>query len=240
MTRAQRLWLIVGPAALVAGLAVLWVVLTSHHMTPRALTAVLGLSVGWSFIASGLVAWGRRPENRTGPLMVLVGFTWFINAVTASNSPWPFTVVSSSGTIFLAIFIHLLVAYPSGRLETRFEKIVVWTGYVTALSARTILLLVSQKPVCNGCPRDTIVLWGNDTVAGALTVVFDLMGFAIMAATVVILARHRRAASAAARRVLDPVLITGTITLLFVGIGFALEPVAGSASTLSYFIQQQR
>ena len=236
MTRTQRLWLVVGPAALVAGLAVLWVVLTSHHMTPRALTAALGLSVGWSFIASGLVAWGRRPENRTGPLMVLVGFTWFINAVTASNSAWPFTVSVVFGDLFLAIFIHLLVAYPSGRLETRFEKIVVWTAYLTALSARVILLLVSEKPVCDGCPRDTIVLWPSAAVANALTVVFDLMGFAIMIATVVILARHRRAASAAARRALDPVLISGTITLVFVGLGFALEPVAKGASTLSYFI----
>ncbi len=236
MTHTQRLWLTIGPFALVIGLVVLWLSATSDHMSPKALIAVLALSVGWSFIASGLVAWGRRPENRTGPLMVLVGFTWFVNAVTATNSPWPFTLSVAVGDLFLAVFIHLLVAYPSGRLHGRFEKIVVWNGYVAAISARTILLLITQKPFCKGCPRDTVVVWGSDATANALNVVFDLWGFAIMVATVVILVRHRRAASVAARRVLDPVLITGAIAIVFVGIGFALEPVAKTASTLSYFI----
>ena len=236
MTRTQRLWLIVGPAALVAGLAVLWISVTSHHMTPKWLTAVLGLSVGWSFIASGLIAWGRRPENRTGPLMVLVGFTWFVNAVIATNSPWVFSVGLLFGDLFLAIYVHLLVAYPSGRLETRFEKIVVWSAYIGAISARVVLASIHQKPFCDGCPHNTLAFWGSNGIANALTVVFDLIGVAIMIATVAILARRRHAASAAARRVLDPVLITGAISLLFVGIGFALEPVPKPASTLAYFI----
>ncbi|MGZ4380242.1 MAG: PAS domain-containing protein, partial [Gaiellaceae bacterium] len=219
-----------------AGLAVLWVASTSNHMTPRVLIAVLALSVGWSFIASGLVAWGRRPENRTGPLMVLVGFAWFLNAVTATDNAWLFSLSVLFGDLFLAIFVHLLIAFPSGRLHGRLEKIVVWSAYVTALAARVILASIHQKPFCDRCPRDTLAFWGSDSIASALTVVFDLSGFAIMVATVVILARHRRAASAAARRVLDPVLITGTITLVFVGLGFALEPVAKSASNLSYFV----
>ena len=236
MTRTQRLWLTIGPAALVVGLAVLWIGATSHHMSPKWLTTVLAASVGWSFIASGLVAWGRRPENRTGPLMVLVGFTWFIDGVSATNSPWPFTLSVVLGDLFLAIFIHLLVAYPSGRLQGRFERIVVWSAYAAALSARTVLTLVQQKPYCKGCPRDTLVVFASDSTSSALTVVFDLIGFAIMVATVVILVRHRRAASAAARRALDPVLISGAVSLVFVGVGFALEPVAKAASTLAYFI----
>ena len=236
MTRTQRLWLTVGPAALVFGLVVLWLSVTSDHMTQQAVIVVLTLAVGWSFIASGLVAWGRRPENRTGPLMVLVGFTWFITGVSATNSPWPFTLSILFGDLFLAIFVHLLVAYPSGRLEGRFEKVVVWSAYIGAISARVTLALIKQKPYCDGCPRDTLAFWGSDAIASALTLVFDLIGVAIMIATVVILARRRRAASAAARRVLDPVLITGTITLVFVGLGFALEPVSKTASSLSYFM----
>ncbi len=36
--------------------------LTSHHITQEALTLVLTLCVRWSFIASGPVACGRRPD----------------------------------------------------------------------------------------------------------------------------------------------------------------------------------
>ena len=39
MTRTQRLWLTVGPAALVAGWPSLWVAATSNHMSPQALIA---------------------------------------------------------------------------------------------------------------------------------------------------------------------------------------------------------
>ena len=35
------------------------------------------LAVGWIFIGCGLVAWARRPESRSGPLMAATGFTWF-------------------------------------------------------------------------------------------------------------------------------------------------------------------
>ena len=40
--------------------------------------AVFGPAVGWSFIGTGLYAWRRRPESRTGVLMVLLGFAWFL------------------------------------------------------------------------------------------------------------------------------------------------------------------
>ena len=35
------------------------------------------LAVGWTFAGCGLVAWSRRPESRTGPLLAATGFTWF-------------------------------------------------------------------------------------------------------------------------------------------------------------------
>ena len=53
---------------LVAGVAfsaiALWLVFSSNHDTHPAFGAALNLVVAWSFIASGLVAWTRRPDNR--------------------------------------------------------------------------------------------------------------------------------------------------------------------------------
>ncbi len=236
MSRTQRHWLILGPAALVVGGAVLWLGVTSHHITQQALTLVLELSVGWSFIASGLVAWGRRPENRTGPLMVLVGFTWFIDGFSEANDPWIFTLSLLFGKLFLALFVHLLVAYPTGRLQAGFDRIVVLTAYVAAIGTMPLLLPFSHKPICTNCPRNTLEIWHADAIANALIVAFDLVGFSIMIATVVVLVRHRRSAGVAARRALDPVLISGAVTLALVGLGFALEPISKSASEPAYFI----
>jgi hypothetical protein len=69
MSRTTRLWLGIGLPALAAGGGALWLVVISNHEENVVATLALGLLAGWSFIGSGLVAWARRPENRTGQLM---------------------------------------------------------------------------------------------------------------------------------------------------------------------------
>ena len=36
------------------------------------------LVTGWTLIACGLVAWSRRPDYRSGPLLAATGLTWFL------------------------------------------------------------------------------------------------------------------------------------------------------------------
>src|SRR4051812_49945546 len=43
--------------------------------------AVVNRSVGGSFITCGLIAWRRRPDSRTGPLMTLTGFLFLSEAL---------------------------------------------------------------------------------------------------------------------------------------------------------------
>ena len=72
--------------------------------------------MGLAFVASGLVGRVRRPENRTGLLMIFVGLTWFGGALQASNASLPYTIGYAGGTLIAAILIHLVLAFPSGRL----------------------------------------------------------------------------------------------------------------------------
>ena len=62
------LWAI-GIAAVVAGFLILFG--GEGEVTA---TQVIGGSIGGSFIFCGLIAWQRRPDNRTGQLMTLTGF----------------------------------------------------------------------------------------------------------------------------------------------------------------------
>ncbi len=73
MRSAARVWLTVGPLALAAGGGALALVLTSGHEENEIRTSILGLLVGWSFVIAGLIARTRRPENRTGALLLVVG-----------------------------------------------------------------------------------------------------------------------------------------------------------------------
>ena len=105
-----------------AGLAFAWLTLTSDHVDERGLEAALGLVVGWSFIGTGLFAWWRRPGNRTGLLMMAAGFAWFATGVSASDNDLVFTIGIALDALFPALLGHLLLAFPSGRLETRAER----------------------------------------------------------------------------------------------------------------------
>ncbi len=133
MRRTDRLWLAYWPAGLAAGAIALALTLTSNHEDRPIATLALGLVVGWSFIAGGLMGWARRPGNRTGHLMVGVGFGVFLTALSEANHSLPYTLGSAFGVVFLALFAHLLVAYPSGRIADPLERKLVGTTYVFAI-----------------------------------------------------------------------------------------------------------
>jgi hypothetical protein len=81
----RRPWLFFGPAALAAGGIAATLTLASRHEQQRGVAVALLLFVGWSFAGAGLIGWTRRPHNRTGMLMVAVGFGVFL-AASASRT----------------------------------------------------------------------------------------------------------------------------------------------------------
>ena len=93
----------------------------SDHESQPVAVAVLGLLTGLSFVAAGLVAWSRRPSNPVGRLMVAVGFLWFAAGLFEANDPWLFTISILFGALFLAVFVHLLLAFPGARPLRRSE-----------------------------------------------------------------------------------------------------------------------
>ncbi len=93
------------------------------------------LFVSSSFILAGLIGWTRRPQNRTGMLMVAVGFGVLIGVLGEANHSIPFTLGALFGSLFIAAFVHLLLAYPSGRLLSRRARVLVGAGYTIAFLA---------------------------------------------------------------------------------------------------------
>jgi len=74
VTLAWRPWLYFGLAALIAdALAVALTATSDHEQHPEQAIALV-LFVSSSFILAGLIGWIRRPQHRTGILMVAVGF----------------------------------------------------------------------------------------------------------------------------------------------------------------------
>ena len=114
MTRTAAILL----AALACAVATVLLVLSSDSLDGRAVWAVFGPAVGLSFIGTGLYAERRRPESRTGTLMVVLGFAWFVYALDAANDALPYTASQVLGGLWGGAFLHLGLTFPTGRARS--------------------------------------------------------------------------------------------------------------------------
>ena len=87
-----RSLVLVAAVGLALGAIGTWLVLTSDHLENKAAFLALALTVGLSFLVSGVIALWRRPDNRTGFLLVLVAYLWFLGGLTESDNDWVFTI----------------------------------------------------------------------------------------------------------------------------------------------------
>src|SRR3954470_15867579 len=138
-------------AALLVGLLGASVILGSEHVTHRALTVVVLEGIGAAWIGTGLFAWWRRPANRVGALMTWTGFAYLLNAFLAADSPAVFTVAVLVSNLYLAAFVHLLLAYPQGRLR---RHRLVAAAYALALLGPLPELLSGLR--CDRCPDSAL------------------------------------------------------------------------------------
>ena len=220
--RSLRLALIgIGLAGLAAGAVSFAIAVTSDHKDVQTGAVVFTPLVGWSFIGTGLFAWWRRPENRFGALMTAVGFVWFLSALTTSDIPGVFAVGGIFSALPYALLLHMLVAFPTGRLETRWERFLIGLGYfdTTVMQLGGILFLNTSDPdVCNGCPANPLLISDQVVVSGIFYVLQSLIGIFGVTAIGILLVRRWRAASPAIRGALGPVLIAGVLTLFLLGL----------------------
>src|SRR3954469_4274844 len=84
----------------------------------------LGVALAWGFVAVGSFAWLRRPDNRTGALMTIVGFALALTGFSLLDVSVLWAIGAMADTVIISLLIHLLLAFPSGRLETRGARIV--------------------------------------------------------------------------------------------------------------------
>jgi signal transduction histidine kinase len=95
--------------------------------------AVLVTWITLSYVVCGLIAWSRRPESRFGPLMVAAGFGPLLSRLSEIDASLPQTIGEPCRLLPIVLFLQVFLAYPSGRLEGGFERVLVTTGYATVV-----------------------------------------------------------------------------------------------------------
>jgi signal transduction histidine kinase len=218
------------PVALATGGATTALIVRADLANSPTLTATLGVVVGLSWCLTGLEEWRRRPARRIGKLMVFFGFAWFA-------SLWVYTSVSALYTsgqlvrpLFIAVLGHLLLAFPSGRLEGRLPRAIMAAAYLdtTVVVGASALFLEPDS----GDVTNVVLVEANAALSDALRNAARGIGVALILASLVLLARRWRAATPPWRRAAAPVFWAGAaaaaaaaLRLANDGLGRPLGPV---------------
>lgn len=81
--------------------------------------AAADLVTGLLLVGFGLAAWRRRGSSACGPLLAASGLSWFLGSV-----------IPAAEYLHRGVLIHLVLSYPSGRLRSRTDRIIVALGYL--------------------------------------------------------------------------------------------------------------
>jgi signal transduction histidine kinase len=216
-----RRTLAIAAAALLCGVGDVLLVLGSEHIRGAAAAAVYSPVVGWSFVGTGLYAWRRQPQSRTGMLMVLVGFAWFLGPLLAADDPLVFTIGILLSGLWGPVFGQLLLSFPTGRLPTVARRRLVVAAYAFIPLAPLPALLVSNAGEvvtdCDGgCPRNVLLVSHEPALRDVALAFGSAVSLVLCLTAVGILVRQWRAAGAPERRSLYPLFTAGGITLALV------------------------
>ena len=205
-------WAVVGCVILFSAIGLALVFTSDHESTP-AFTAAANLVVAWSFIGCGVVALSRASDTHFGFLMSAVGLTWFLAALSESNNGLVYSIGNVLWAIPLAFFIHALLSFPRGYLETKLVYVTVATAYVILAVGPVLFQLFGENTGCSDCPANELIVVDSPNAVDFVGLIFILLGLFVCGATIWVLVRRWRAASAPLRRVLAPVFATSAIAI---------------------------
>jgi len=216
VTGLRRALGLVAIEGIVVGLVALAIMLSSEHVENRGATAAIGLFLGWSFIGAGLFAWWRRPDNRFGVLMTAVGFAFFLGSLTAADGSWLFTIGVLLSNLYLAVFVHMLLAYPDGRIDSPRLRKVLAAGYGLSVVGPlpTLMLADLEEEGCVDCPPSAIGLGDHELLFTVFDVLTSAVAVLIVGYILYVLVQRWQAATQPQRRAMAPVLWSGICLLV--------------------------
>ena len=216
--RSTGFWLALWTAVVAAELVALLPMVVADEPTTG--YRVVFRLVGGVFAACGLIAWHRRPDSRSGLLMVATGFGLLVEPVFVQLEPGSLRTV---GDLFedawgIPIIALLLTFLSGGRLAWRVDRVLVGV-FVLALVlefARHLFLV-----------RDGnfLLVQENAAIAEGLVAASALLVSVGCIAVAVVIGARWKAASAPRRRAMLP-SVAGIACLLFFAIAQQSTPSA--------------
>jgi signal transduction histidine kinase len=162
--------------------------------------------------AAGIIAWWQRPLSGTGGLLLVGAVAMFVSGAGNLGLPVLTELSAVFATSILAVTVHLLHAFPSGRLQGRRSVVTVAVAYgVTFVLQMPLYLLPPDESMLR-----LVAVW-----------VQSVVGLGVMVATVVFLIGRLRSADPRNLRVLLPLYLYGILAVLLIPVSANVLPLLG-------------
>jgi signal transduction histidine kinase len=174
--------------------------------------------IGLSFLVAGIAAWLRWPASRVGLQFTVVGYLYMVPYIlTNMANPVAFTIGNASQGIYGAALAHLGLAWPGGRLRSRFERGVVVGEYAWGIGFNLVAMMLWSPRFsgCNvGCPANVLLIGSGSEPALNATDAIGGSGELVLTAIVLgLIIRHWRSARGWSRRAMAPLVWIGFVIL---------------------------
>jgi signal transduction histidine kinase len=144
--------------------------------------------------------------------MVATGLLRFCEALFWSQDPVVFTVGHVFSYAYLVGIVYILLAFPSGRLETPLLRGLFWAAAIAAGPLQVAWLLTgghAQAGSCADCPENLLELTQAPELATVIQMGQVTIGLVVAAISMIVLVQRWRSASAPLRFAITPVIWAG-------------------------------
>jgi signal transduction histidine kinase len=214
------LWAVVAAAEFGALVPVIW----SHGQPVDGAQVVFRL-IGGSFAACGLIAWRRRPDSRSGPLMTATGFAFLASPLLAQIEAGAAQTAAIVFSDLWAIpFSALMLTFlTGGRLVSTIDRWAVASFVLPLIALQVVWLLFLEQD------GNVLLAFPDEQIASAVDKAQRALSGVACASVIVLIALQWRAASPPRRRALLP-SVAGAFALALFAALVTNDLVSGSRS----------
>jgi signal transduction histidine kinase len=168
--------------------------------------------VGGSFAAFGLIAWHRRPDSFSGPLMTATGFGLLVSLLLKQVHTG---IAQTAGEVLEDVwepaFVALVLSFVTGgRLQSGVDRLIVASFFVVAFVVDVGSMLFVEQP------GNVLLAFPSEKIYGVIDTTQRALSIVLCLAACVVIAARWSASSSARRRALLPSVAGAVCLLMFV------------------------
>ncbi len=178
------------------------------YPTTSPFRVVMHAVTGVLYLSAGVVAHYRYSANAIGPMMLVAGIGMFAEDLQLSKEAWPHTIGQFLIAFSGAVVTHLVLMFPTGRLETRVQKALMAVAYAFAAQMGVaVAFFMDQTSDDDHTPPGMLFVRDHPVIGGLAESTSKAAAAVVAVGLIVVLLRRWVTGRLLMRRLLAPVIL---------------------------------